>query len=402
MQYLEVFLALKFLRSKNDRFFSFTSLISILSITLSISILIVILSITDGFQRELQNKIIGAGAHIQAERLGGLKNWEEDFSRLAQDPSVLAASPFISNQGFLDINGDLQYVGFTGIDPNLERPVSRLENLITSGNLSSLHDNQIIIGQELANRYGLKIGYPLFIFLPQFKERKKFEVAGIFYSGIYYLDLSQTYLSLNTASTLFKTNERISGFRIKIRNEDAVNTVTAQLSDKLGGLYTVQNWRDQNTSLVEALQVERRIMLIIVFSLVLISCFTIASSLMIKVITKFKDIGILRSLGLPKSSIRRIFLIQGMIIGIIGCSLGFGLGSLAAININEISHLLDTLFHFQLIPDNVYYMSSIPVSIKPEHFVFSGLLSILFAFIASFFPAWRASRLEIIEVIRND
>jgi lipoprotein-releasing system permease protein len=401
MKPVELFLSLRFIRSKRDVFFSLTSFLSIASVALSISVLLVILSITSGFQIELRERLIGAGAHINIEKIGGITNLEKDRRIIRANSEVISASPYIGSQGFLDINGDLQFVSFTGITAQLDKETTNLSKRITSGTFNA-NGNKIIIGSELAERFNLKVGDPVSIFLPQHRSKHPVHVSGIFNTGIFYLDLGAVFLNLDEAQKFFKTNDRISGFRLKIRNEANTELIAAQLSDSLGPLYSVSTWQNQNESLVNALKVEQRIMLMVVFSLVLISSFTITSSMIIKVISKIKDIGILSSLGVSPSSIRAIFVIQGLIIGAVGTIIGFILGSLASVKINSISYILESILSFELIPDSVYYSSTIPVNLEIEHFLLASAVSMSLSFLASLLPAYKASKLSIVESIRYE
>jgi len=401
MKPIEYFLAIRFIQSRRDVFFSLTSILSVLSVALSITVLIVILSITSGFQIELKQRLIGAGSHIQVEKIGGITDWVNDLDRVLAQPSVKNVSPYITNQGFVDINGNLQFVSFTGIDYKRDSSTTKLSELLVTGNFS-LAANEILIGSELSERFNISVGDVVTLFLPQFKSRHEVKIVGVFKTGIFYMDIASIYLDLDSASTFFKTNDRISGFRISITDGSNVEAVGSQLSDTLGGVYSVSTWMNQNESLVEALKVEQRIMLMVVFTLILISSFTITSSMIIKVISKIRDVGIVSSLGLSPLSISMIFVIQGLIIGLIGTILGFVLGSIASININEISYLLESVLNFELIPDSVYYSSSIPVNLEPQHYILSAGISVSLSLLASLLPAYRASKLSVVEALRHD
>jgi len=402
----KLFVSLRYLtRRRRERFISIISVISILGVIVGVAALIVVLSIMTGFDLEVKEKIIGTYSHIVVLKQGGIENEDKIASVLSKNKHVLASSPFIDEPAFLSYKENVQGVLLRGLDEKREGSVSNIKSYVSSGRLD-FGRNGAIVGNELLKTLGLKKGDRISLFSPYAASKmpfgnkgKEFTVVGTFASGRYDYDANMVFISLKDAKELFGKNS-VSGIGIKVDNEFNVNKIKNSLQGELHYPYIVRSWMDLDKNLMRALAIEKKIMFIILALIIMVACFNIASTLIMQVLEKTKDIGILRAIGATTGDVKKIFITLGFSIGLVGAFLGTVLGVAIAVNINTIADYIEGITGVSLFPSDIYYLSEIPVKIVPGDVTFIAVFSLFLAVLASLYPAWKASRLNPVDAIR--
>jgi len=397
----KLFVGLTYLKRRSkERFISTISVISILGVIVGVAALVVVISIMTGFDIEIKEKIIGTYSHIIVLREGGIKNAEKVMDTLNARDHVTASSPFIDEQAFLKHKDVVVGVLLRGLDEERESAVSNVKEYIDSGELS-FGKNGIIVGRELAKAMRLKKGDNVTLFSPYANEKKEFTVSGTFTSGRYDYDANIVFTSIADAKALFK-RDSVSGIGVKVDNEFNAYTIKRALQKVFRYPFTVRTWMELDKNLMRALAIEKKMMFVVLALIIVVACFNIASSLIMQVIEKTKDIGILRAIGARATDIKTIFIFLGFSIGVLGAFLGSALGILIAGNINAIASCVEKLTGLELFPSDIYYLSSIPAKIVVKDVAVIAAFSLGLAVIASLYPAWKASRLNPVEAIRYE
>ena len=404
----KLFVGLRYLtRRRKERFVSIISVISILGVIVGVAALIIVLSIMTGFDLEIKKRIIGTYSHIVITKEGGIINEGSISDALKKNKNIVAASPFIDEPAFIKKGNSIQGIILRGLDAKREEYVSNVKAYIDSGKLD-FGKNGIILGKELKKTLGLKKGDMITVFSPYSNKKfpfinksKDFTVMGTFTSGRYDYDANLAFTDIESAKELF-TRDTVSGIGVKVKDEFNVGKVKRELKGDFRYPYTVRSWMDLDKNLMNALAMEKKIMFIILALIILVACFNIASSLIMQVLEKTKDIGIMRAIGATSSDVKKIFIMLGSFIGLSGALIGSVLGVLIAKNINVISGYVERLTGFELFPSDIYYLSEIPVKIMPGDVILTALVSLILAVLASFYPAWRASRLDPVYAIRYE
>ncbi|MFW5997267.1 MAG: lipoprotein-releasing ABC transporter permease subunit [Desulfovermiculus sp.] len=407
----ELFIALRYLLSRRKHgFISAISLISILGVALGVAALIVVLGVMNGFSDNLRDKILGMNAHIVVTQMGGpFSGYQNLQDRIESIDGVLASMPFIYTEVMLSTQQGVKGSAVRGIVPDQAGEVMTLDQDLIQGQLSDLapaEEDQpgIILGSALASRLGVQTGETVNMLVPSGRSTsagftpqiKIFKVAGIFKTGMYEYDSSLAYIHLQSAQeSLGFQNDRVSGLEVRIQDVYAAESISQRIEQRTSSSSLfVQTWMDMNRSLFSALKLEKTAMAVILVMIVLVGTFSIVTTLIMLVMDKKQDIAVLMSLGCQPGHIRRIFMLQGTIIGLIGTGLGF-LGGLS------ISSLLQK-YQFIKLPSDVYYLDHLPVKLELLDLGLIGLAALFLCFAATIYPARQAARVQPAEVLRYE
>ncbi len=401
---------------RRDGFVSFVAGSSMAGIALGVAALIVVMSVMNGFQVQVRDRMLSVIPHIQVfeadvDAAAGLDRWHE-IATIAQDnPNVVGASAFVSSSGMLSRGDVLRGVEIRGIDPENEHQVSELPEQMVVGELDTLQKGtfNIVLGRYLSNILGAHVGDTVILMSPQgtinpsgFSPRmRQFTVSGIFSSGHYEYDSSMAFISVGDAATLFR-DKGLAGARLRIKDMLDAQQVANQLAIAMPMGIMVRDWTQDNRTWFAAVKTEKRMMFLILTLIVAVAAFNLLSSLVMAVKDKQSDIAILRTLGVSPFSIAKIFLVQGSLIGIIGTLLGVGLGCLIAYNVDVIIPAIESLFGVQFLDPSIYFITQLPSEPVPEDIVFVALVSLGLSLLATLYPSIRASRLQPAEVLRHD
>jgi lipoprotein-releasing system permease protein len=410
----ELFVGLRYTRAKRrTQFVSFISMISMAGIALGIAALITVMSVMNGFEKEIRARILGAAAHVQI--LGseaGIADWERLADQARKNPEVAAAAPYVMGQGLLSTGGAVRGVYVRGIVPSLEETVADFGAHMVAGRLEDLKPGEfgIVIGVGISRALALGLGDRVTLVSPQgqvtpaglLPRLKSFTVVGIFRLDHNEYDNALALVDMRDAQALYRLEGRVSGVRLKLHDLDRAPQVAAELSRTLQGDLFVTDWTRQNANYFRAIQIEKRMMFIILTLIIAVAAFNLVSTLVMVVTDKHPDIAILRTLGAAPSSIMRIFIVQGAIIGVIGTALGVLAGILLATNIDVVVPFMERTFHFHILSSDVYYISELPSDVHWSDVVSVALVSLVLAFVATIYPSWRASRVNPAEALRYE
>lgn len=397
----KIYIGLKYLtRRSKERFISIISVISILGVIVGVSALIIVISIMTGFDMEIKEKIIGTYSHILILKEGGIGNEKRVMNLLNENGHVISSSPFIDEPAFLKCRNGAVGVMVRGLDEKREKYVSNVNEYIEGGSLN-FGEEGIIPGRELLKSLRLKRNDKVSLLLPDGRRRKDFTVIGTFSSGRYDYDANLVFISLKDAKNFFNKNS-VSGIGIKVDNEFNVNKIKRELQKVFRYPFIVKSWMDLDKNLMRALAIEKKMMFIILALIIVVACFNITSTLIMQVLEKTKDIGVLRAIGATAGDIKKIFIFLGFSVGFIGALFGGMLGIIIARNINTIAAYAERLTGFELFPSDIYYLSMIPVKIVRSDVAIIAIFSLILAVAASSYPAWKASRLNPVDAIRYE
>jgi len=408
------YIGLRYTRAKRrTQFISFITLTSVLGIALGVTALITVLSVMNGFEAELRERILGMTAHSTITgRYGQLEDWQTLAQRTEHLPHVLGVAPFIHGQ--VMVNADRQVSGtlLQGILPEYEPRVSEVAAKMKSGSMDDLKSGGfgIILGAELAGYLGVMVGDKLTIITPQVNSTpagilprlKRFTVVGVFQVGMYEYDRNMAMIHLDDAAKLFRMEPAVTGLRLKL--DDLLNAprITQSLADQLGDDYQVSDWTHAHSNFFRAVQTEKRAMFIILLLIVAVAAFNIVSTLVMVVTDKRGDIAILKTQGLSNLSVMGIFIVLGCIIGVVGTLLGTVGGILLALNVETIVPAIEQAFGVHFMAADVYYISEVPSQLHWVDVYWIALVAFLLSLLATLYPAWQASRINPAEVLRYE
>ncbi|MDO9054714.1 MAG: lipoprotein-releasing ABC transporter permease subunit [Gallionella sp.] len=414
MQPYELFIGLRYTRAKRrNHFISFISLISMLGMGLGVMALIVVLSVMNGFQKEIRARMLGASPHLEVVADGGrMENWQPILAAVSQHPQVTASAPYVSGQGMLSFGQSVQGVMVRGIDPARETAITDLSNKIKAGTLADLRSTEfgIVLGSDLARALGVRMGEKVMLIAPQgsitpagmMPRLKQFRVVGLFEIGMAPYDNSLALININDAQKLFQLGEAVTGISTKLRDIDRAPEVATVLQQQLPpGLYA-NNWTHQNSNYFKAVQMEKKMMFIILSLIVAVAAFNIVSTLVMAVTDKQADIAILRTLGAKPSSIMKIFIVQGVVIGLIGTLLGSISGIALALNLDVVVPFIENLFGVHFLAKDVYYISELPSDLRYAEVALVSGLSFIISLLATLYPSYRASKTQPAEALRYE
>lgn len=426
MKSFELFINLRYLRSKRKQvFISIITLISMAGIFLGVAALIIVLAVMNGFAAELRNKILGINAHLVVTGYGGeIDNVVSIREALADIPGVRASSPFIVGQGMIRNGQQIRGAVIKGVVPEEALSVINLGKMHAGefSHLSALPAGEargkeggeglpgIIVGRELARHLDLQLHDRVSMVSPfgvstpmgQVPRMKNFVLVGIFESGFYEYDSTLIFVSLKDAQGFFNMGDRITGVEVKLDDIYRADAVAREIGKKLGPMYWVRTWMEMNKNLFSALKLERRAMFVILSLIVLVAAFNIISTLIMIVMEKNRDIAILKALGATSSSIMKIFVLHGLIIGIVGTFLGCIAGLAVSYNLETITIFVENLLGFKILPADIYYLSHLPSQVVYSDVVIIVVTAIAISLLATIYPSWKAARLEPVEILRNE
>jgi len=403
-------------RGRRDRFISFIAASSMAGIALGVAALIVVLSVMNGFQKEVRDRMLSVLPHIELYIPGAapervLEQWQQFADAAKRNPEVKAGAPFVAAQGMLVRGQALRGVQVRGIDPATEGNVSDLPRQMVAGKLADLKPGGfgVVLGNELADGMGVKVGDTLLMLAPQgsispagFAPRmRQFTVVGVFSSGHYEYDSSLAFVDNEDAAKVFR-DSGTAGVRLRIADMQKAPEVAAELRNVLPPYVMASDWSRNNRTWFAAVQTEKRMMFLILALIVAVAAFNLLSSLVMAVKDKQSDIAILRTLGAGPGEVARIFLVQGALIGVIGTLLGVAGGILIAYNVDVIVPFIERLLGVHFLPREIYFISALPSDPQVGDIVTIGVTSLVLSLLATLYPSWRASRLQPAQVLRHD
>ena len=411
---IEIFIGARYTRAKRrNHFISFISLISMLGIALGITVLITVLSVMNGFEKELRERTLGVVSHLTVAGRGEyLSDWPAVSEELEKFPGVIGTAPYIQGEGMFYYGSQVNGTMIRGVLPETETAVSDLAEDMLYGSLEDLVPGRfhIILGRSLARTLNAELGDKITLIIPQanitaagiLPRMKRFTVVGVFETGTHIYDSGLALLHLEDASKLFRTEEGVSGVRVKLDDMFKAPRLTQELRQHLPPQYYASDWTRQHVNFFKAVQMEKTVMFIILLLIVAVAAFNIVSTLVMMVTDKQSDIAILRTLGASPMSIMGVFMVQGMMIGVIGTVLGTVGGIALALNVETIVPALERLFQVDFLAADVYYISDLPSDLRwPDVYKITGV-SFLLTIVATLYPAWRASRTQPAEALRYE
>ncbi|UDG82995.1 lipoprotein-releasing ABC transporter permease subunit [Candidatus Vallotia lariciata] len=399
-------------RSSDNGFISFISLISMLGIALGVAALIVVLSVMNGFQKEVRDRMLSVLAHIEIlSPFGSIPNWKLISQEVGQNPSVISSAPYIDMQALLIQKNKVNGVIIRGIDPKLEPHVSDINTKLKIGQMINLRPTSfgIMIGVDLASALGVTMGSKVTLVSPNSvitsedvpPRFKQFTVVGIFESGHYEFDRTLALVSIDDALALFQLSAP-TGLRLRIKDMQRAPEVAQQLTRALSSHLYIRDWTQQNKTWFSAVKIEKRMMFIILMLVTAVATFNLVSSLVMTVTDKQADIAILRTLGARPGSIMKIFIIQGTTIGFVGTSIGIMLGCVLAVSIPWLVPLIEHVFNFQFLPPSIYFISNLPSNLVITDVIKIGIISFVLSAIATLYPSWRGANVHPAKALRYE
>ncbi|CAG7857865.1 Lipoprotein-releasing system transmembrane protein LolE [biofilm metagenome] len=408
------YIGLRYTRAKRrTQFISFITLTSVMGIALGVTALITVLSVMNGFEAELRQRILGMTSHATLTGLyGQLENWSDAAYRIKNQPHVQGSAPFINGQVMINADRRVSGTMLNGIMPDYESKVSEVANHMQEGKLSSLVPGEynIILGAELAKYLGTFVGDKITVISPQVNSTpagvvprmRRFNVVGIFKVGMYEYDRNMALIHIDDAAKLFRLDTAVSGLRIKLDDVFNAPKITQTLGAELSGQYIISDWTMAHENFFKAIKTEKTVMFIILLLIVAVAAFNIVSTLVMVVTDKRGDIAILKTQGLTSLSVMGIFMVLGTVIGVVGTIIGTIGGVLLAINAGHIVSDIEKAFKVHFLPADVYYISDLPSKLIWSDVYTIAAMAFLLSLIATIYPAWQASKINPAEVLRYE
>jgi lipoprotein-releasing system permease protein len=423
-----LFLAARYLKPKRT-FLAVITLISVIGVTLGITVLILVMSVMTGFERELQRKVIGFDAHLLISNNGLMDDWQGVAGKIAKAPGVVAAAPFVQGPVIVEFNHQRLAPKIRGIEPALEQKVGDLTNTIIAGKLD-LGGDDAVLGSELATALGVNVGDVITVYSPrnigdvieQLDSLKgksgkgardadldslrqmilptELTVTGIFRSGRFLYDSEFLLVPLHIGQELYGLGGSVHGLAVRTIDPDRAAEFAEGLRTILPEEFSCVTWMDMNKQLFDAIAMERHVMFFLLMFIILVAAFGIMNTLITMTVQKTREIGVLKALGARTWQVVSIFLIQGMVIGTIGVASGLALGMTLIRWRNEVSQWLASILHVEIFPRSVYEFSSIPAEVVPSDVALICISAFLICSIAALLPAWIASRLDPVKALR--
>jgi lipoprotein-releasing system permease protein len=410
----ELFIGLRYTRSRQrTRFISVISLISVVGIALGMTVLITVLSVMNGFQREVRTRMLSAVAHVQISGMDDkLSDWEKIAAIAKSHPNVQAVAPYVNAQGLLTSGSQVRGAYLRGIVPEMEGLVDDLSVSMQQGRLDSLKSGEfgVILGDALARALNVTVGEKVVLVAPQgqvtpagiLPRLRQFTVMGTFHVGHYEIDSGLALTHIDDAQRLYRMGDQISGVRLKLDDLFRAQQVARELLPRVPPNIIVTDWTRVNATYFRAVDLEKRMMSLLLFFIIAIAAFNLVSSLFMVVKEKQADIAILRTLGASPGGVMKIFMTQGIVIGLAGVAFGIVFGILGALYVDVIVGFVERLFGFRFLDPSVYQITSLPSELRPHDVVLTALFSFAMAAVATIYPAWRASKVNPAEALRYE
>lgn len=411
---VELAIALRYLRSKNkNRFISFISLTSVSGIGIAVAVLIVVLSVMNGFEYEVRARILKVVAHGAITGIDGkLEDWQRVERIVAAHPETVSVARFISGQGMLVGDAGIRGVEVRGVDPAEELRTSGIGDLMSRGRIESLEPGKfrIVIGAELADMLGVGLGDKLILMISQgvvtpaglVPRMRRFEVSGIFSAGMYEYDRGLVYMNVDDAARLFRFGQAVSGIRLKVADPLRAPVIVRSIAESLGRDVFITDWTRQHANFFRSIQLTKSIIFVILLLVVAVAVFNIVSTLVMVVREKGAEIAILRTLGASPVGVLVIFVIQGGLIGVIGTLFGAVSGVAIALNLDWIVAGIEHLIGFRFLAPDIYFISDFPSRVRPGDVVQISAIAMLLAFASTLYPAWRGAAAAPAEALRHE
>lgn len=412
-QPLSIFVGLRYLRAKRrNHFISFISLISMGGIALGVTVLITVLSVMNGFETELRERILGMISHATIEGYERrLSDWQPLLEEVRKHPDVVGAAPYVEQETLIKGRATAG-AQVRGIDPELEPQVSEIDVLMRHDGFKALEPGawRVMLGAGLAARLGVREGDSVTIFAPEIRatpagvvpQVRRFEVAGIFEAGVQQYDTALAIVHYRDAQRLFRLDGQVSGIRLKFNDLMRSRAIAWELSDQIGGMHRVRDWTQQHANFFRAVRTEKTVMFIILSLIIAVAAFNIISTLVMVVTDKQADIAILKTMGLGPRKIMEIFMVQGSLIGIIGTVLGIIGGVALALNVEQLVAGLEQVLSTDFVSAEVYYISDLPSELRWGDVIKFGGVALVLSLLSTIYPAWRAARTEVVEALRHE
>ncbi|CAO1662706.1 lipoprotein-releasing ABC transporter permease subunit [Halomonas sp. NYA30] len=409
---LPFLVGLRYVRAKRrNHFISFISLTSMLGLMLGVAVLILVLSVMNGFDHELRTRILGMVPHAKIESRVGMVEWESLAEELMQRERVIGAAPFVEQQGMFSVGGRNQGAMVNGINPDWEDRVSIIGEHMTQGELADLVPGEwnVVLGSMLARSLGVGVGDRVTLLVPEasitpagvFPRLKRFTVSGIFSVGAD-LDANLAYANIEDMQTLARLGDAIGGLRLQLDDLFAASSETQAILNELGPEYLGSDWTFSHGNLFQAIQMEKRMIALLLTVIIAVAAFNIVSTLVMVVTDKRADIAILRTIGATPRSIMGIFIVQGMAIGLIGIAIGVAVGVLLALTIADLIGWVEVTLGIQFLDAGVYFISDLPSRLQWDDVSRIVLAAFGLTFLSTLYPAWRAARVQPADVLRYE
>jgi lipoprotein-releasing system permease protein len=399
-------------RTTGNGFISFIAAVSMSGIALGVAALIVVLSVMNGFQKEVRDRMLSVLAHVEIfSPTGSMPEWQLTAQEAKRNPEVRGAAPYVDAQALLTRQDTVSGVALRGVEPSLEPEVSDIGKEMKAGRLTDLVPGQfnIVLGADLAQNLGVTVGDKITLVAPEgsmtpagmLPRLKQFTVAGVFESGHYEYDSTLALINIQDAEALFRLRAP-TGVRLRLADMQRAPQVAHDLARTLSGDLYIRDWTQQNKTWFSAVQIEKRMMFIILTLIIAVAAFNLVSSLVMTVTNKQADIAILRTLGAQPGSIMKIFVIQGMTIGFIGTAAGVALGCLIAWSIPWLVPMIEHLFGVQFLPPSVYFISELPSELVASDVIRIGVIAFVLSSLATLYPSWRGAKVRPAEALRYE
>ncbi|MGO2146882.1 lipoprotein-releasing ABC transporter permease subunit [Halomonas sp.] len=409
---LPFLVGLRYVRAKRrNHFISFISLTSMLGLMLGVAVLILVLSVMNGFDHELRTRILGMVPHTKIEATDGLVEWEALADRLTQREHVMGAAPYVEQQGMFSAGGRNQGAMVNGIDPDWEDQVSIIGQHMRQGTLAELVPDEwnVVLGSMLARQLGVGVGDRVTLLVPEasitpagvFPRLKRFTVSGIFSVGAD-LDANLAYANIEDMKTLARLGDAVGGLRLELDDLFIAGSETQAIVNDLGPGYRGNDWTYSHGNLFQAIQMEKRMIALLLTVIIAVAAFNIVSTLVMVVTDKRADIAILRTIGATPRSIMGIFIVQGMAIGLIGIAIGVAVGILLALTVSDLIGWFEAAFGIKFLDAGVYFISDLPSQLRWNDVRNIVLAAFGLTFLSTLYPAWRAARVQPADVLRYE